>query len=552
MIYFLLILGISAISFLCIVGIFTITWERNNKIKKLRENLSYFPPDKLLDRLQTYKFESKISEKLGDLEQRVLELSTKDHIRIMKMLDNMKILASPIKVFLFFKFRKYYLRAFELISDYEYKYLDVRFELFDLTSDIEIEKAILNKIKDQMTHVIESIVNSPIDRIRTSKKLEGKYNRLRSAVSKLEKLIDEQERHLSKEFIESEEKISSTIKSIASDVDFMNEHIKHLDEDLNVPLTNIVETYTKHKAVLTELKPQVNTYISSINKLKAAINEDIDNLKIKDANANMENLDKAINELHLLINANVDYAEFNYSNDSIPSKLLNFVKSNHGMIISEIKRHRLQNEQTRLLYVDGALGELEDSINKFEMEKLNQLNKHAPHGIHRLLMNTIVSYQNYIKVVIDNVRDISQVNESTNEVNNIIAKMNTSLLQVEYNINSLDGLYREQFEKDKEKLQAKVKILRDSFRENTKIVDNKSYEIINKITKQVEELVERSKGAAFEVSFLKETIMYINRFKGSNNKLDLMIESVSESFNDEKYSEALRKAKEIIEIYGIK
>ncbi len=548
----ILFIVIGTFIFLLILGVIVTTWERSNKVRKLKENLSFFPPDKLKSRLEMYKNEVKLNEEISELETRMDGLEKREYLKITKLLKEMQLLATPIKFFSFIAYRQAYIQIFELISRYEKEYLEVRFILFDLTADIEIEKAILKKLKDQTAQLAETIDYSPIERISSSRKLEGKMTRLRQSLKKLEDMIEEQAKHLSNEFIESEEKISKAIVSIANDVDFMNQHIKHLTQDLKVPFTNIVDTYQKHKAVLTELNPQVTSFTASINQVKKAINEDIDNLKIKDATKNMEILDDLVNKLYLLINSNVDYAKFNFTNDKIPLELLKFVKDNHGLFTSEIRRHRLQNEQTRLLYVEDAYKEFEEAINKYELEKLNQFNKHAPDGIHQLFMNTIRAYDAYIIVVLDNVRDISEVNASTNEVNMIIAKMNTSLLQVEHNIKSIDGLYREQFEKEKEELQNKVKILRDNFKENTRLVDNKSYEIINKITKQVDDLVEKSKGAAFKLFFLKESIMYLNRFKGTNKNLDLMIESVSESFNEEKHTESLRKVKEIIEIYGIK
>ncbi len=548
----LILLIMASTVFLIITGIIVITWERNNKVGQLRANLSYFPPDKLSERLEMYKNEVKLNLEIAELETKMDELSKRDYLIIQRDLDQMKELATPLRILSFGKFRSLYKSVFKAIASYESSYLEVRFQLFDLTSDIEIEKAILNKLKEQTSHVTDLINNSPIKRISESKKLDGKISRLRRSLKDLEIMIDEQVKHLSPEFFEHEKKISSTIKGIADEVDFMNQHIKHLGEDLNVPLTNIVNIYETHKAVLEELKPQVVGYTSTIKNLKEIINSDIDNLKITSATKNMELLDKAVNELYLLINSNVDYAKFNYQYDTVPSKLLKFVKENHGMFTSEIRRHRLQNEQARLLYVESAYSEFEETINKFELEKMNQINKHAPDGIHRLLMGTIDAYKQYIKVVLDNVSDISEVNASTNDVNNKIARMNTLLLQVEYNIKSLEWLYREQFEKEKESIQDKVKVLRENFKDNTRIVDQKAYEIVDKIMKEVEALVEKSKGAAFELFFLKETIMYINRYKGNNTKLDIMIDSVTESFNDEKYSEALRKAKEIIEIYGIK
>ncbi len=547
-----LLIATILIVLLVITFLLTVVWERNNKLKKLKHNLSYFPPEKLANRLGMYLgHNEQMTKEVSKLEEEVLE-AKRDYIQVNNALDKMKTLTKLHYAFSFIQFRKAYLDVFNLMSEYQSKYLDVRFVLFDLTSDIEIEKAVLKKLKDQASHISESIDYSPIERIRESKKLEAKITKLRTALKKLEELVDQQVKQLTAEFIEAEEKISDMIESIANDVDFMNEHIKHLDEQLHYAIQNIVETYKKHEAILVELKPSVVNYTREIKALKVAINSDIDNIKTKDAIEKMSVLNAKVNELHSLIHSNIDYAEFNLTNDWVPYKLLEFAKSNQGMFESEIKRHRLQDEQARLLYVQQAYSDLEASINKYSLDKLDMVNKHAPAGIHHLLMQAINYYKTYIDVVTQNVKDISEVNASTNDVNMMIARMNTLLLQVEYNIGSLEGLHRDAFEKEKETLQTKVKELRDFFKDNTRIVDDKAIEIVNKVRNRVDKLVVKSKGVAFEIYFIKETIMYLNRFKGSNKKLDLMIESVAESYGDEKYTEALRKAKEIIEIYGIK
>ncbi len=532
--------------------VLVVTVERKAKIDKLRRNLRYFPPDKLRDRIEAYEKELSHMEDYTEMTKSTNELTMRDYGFIKRDLVTMDSLATIWNFFSFIKFRKTYLHIFEAIEEYENKYLNIRFDLFDLTSDIEIEKAVFKNLTDKMTHINETISNSPIERIRKSNKLENKVTKIRRELKKLNEMIENEGKHLSSDFVLAEEKISKMISNVANDVDFMHEHIKHLDEDLNYAFQGIVRTYEKHKPMLVELLPQIKNYIKAINTLKPEINDDIDNLQIKQATSKISTLDTYVNELHLLINSNVDYAKYNLENDKIPSKLLEHVKLNHGMFVSEVKRHRLEDEQVRLLLIDQAFEEFEDSIIKFEREKMNQIDRHAPEGIHRLLMDTINKYLNYIEVVSSKVRDISEVNASTNKMNLLIAQMNTSLLQVEYNIISLTGIQKEKFDSKKEKLQAKVQSLRTIFKNNTTTVDDKSFDIVNETKVKVEELVEKSRGIAFETFFLKEIIMYLNRFRGSNKTLDLMIENVSDEYNAEKYKEALRKSKEIIEIYGIK
>ncbi len=527
------------------------TIERKAKVDKLRKNLSYFPPDKLNHRIEAYENELSHMEDYLKIKKGAEPLTLRDHKLIMRSLQEMESLSNIWNFFSFLKYKKLYLGVLNEIEEYEDKYLHIRFILFDLTSDIEIEKAVFKNLTQKMTHINETISNSPISRIENSPKLEAKVTKVRKELKKLHIMIESEGKHLSTDFVVAEEKISKMISALANDVDFMHEYIKHLEEDLNYAFQGIVSTYNKHKSMLVELNPQIKNFIKTINNLKVEINEDIDNLNIKQATTKISVLDTHVNDLHLLINSNVDYAKYNLENDKVPSMLLEHIKLNHGMFVSEVKRHRLEDEQVRLLMIDQAFNDFEDSIIRFEREKLNQIDKHAPEGIHRLLMDTINKYSNYIDVVSSKVKDISEVNASTNKMNLMVAKMNTLLLQVEYNIISLSGIQKEKFDSEKEELQNKVQNIRKIFKDNTTTVDEKSFDIVNEIQKSVEDLVDKSRGVAFEIYFLKEVVMYLNRFRGSNKTLDLMIENVSDEFNAEKYKEALRKSKEIIEIYGI-
>ncbi len=547
------IIALLAIASLFLLFVFVATFERKMKIQRLRSNLSYFPPKKILDRLDSfndYDLEERLT--LEELRSKINETCKLDYIRITKLLDSMEIYATPLHFFSILKFRSLYLELFEKMAEYQSDYLDVRFALFDLTSDIEVEKAVLKKLKEQANHVIETISYSPIDRIRDSKKIEAKVTKLRTAVSNMEYMIEHEGLHLTAQFVEAEEKLGKMIESLATEVDFMKHHIEHLENNLQLALKRIVKTYKKHEAILVEVEPTVKKYTHGIKKLKNEIREDIDNIKVKDARVKMETLNKLVNELHLIVNSNVDYAKFNNSNDFVPSQLLLFIKENHMMFISEIKRHRLNDEQTRLQYVQNAYSILEDKITKYEYKKMDKFVKETPEGINALLMDVVHHYKNYIDVVFQNVKDISEVNASTNDINMEIARMNTALLQVEYNIISLRGHQKDNLEKEKEALQKKVKQLRDHFRDNTSHINENAQKAVQSTKEKVDDLVNKSRGTAFEIYFLKETLLYINRFKGNEDKMDLMIESANDSYNDEKYTEALRKAKEIIDIYGIK
>ncbi len=551
-IFIILLTSSFALLTLCVFLAIAVTYHRNKRIQRLRNNLRHFSVEKLQNRIDIY--ENILSHKndfiqIQDTVEKKLKIEDRKFNKIFK---EVSVYATPMKILSFKTFNDTMRELIKKITIYQEDFLDLRFTLFDLTSDIEIEKAVIKKLKDQLTQITEFISNSPEERISNSKKLTNKINKIRSEMTKLEKTIDEEGIHLSKAFVESEEKIGSMISDLGKDVDFMDHNIKHLKLDLGFAIKVITDAIKENSAKLMELKEEINDFVTKIKDLKNEINEDIDNLKIKDANLKIETLNSLVQDFHLAIFSNIDYAKYNYEHDSYVPYLLGTIANNHGLFVSEIKRHRLENEHERLLYIQTAFESFHNAVSQYEVAKNNNENKLSPAKIHLLLMEVIYKYQNYISVTKKNVQDISQVNESTNKMNMDIARMNTALLQVEYNIIPLSGILHDQLEKEKVELQHMVKGLRDLFKDNTNVIDDKTREHVNEIKNNVDQLVEKTRGAAFEIFFIKETIMYINRFKGSDIKLDMLIKSLVTSFDDEDYTSALRKAKEIIEIYGMK
>ncbi len=550
---FLIIVGFFMLVGISILFTLALTVDKKVKAKTLRTSLSNFGHAKIENALFKYKDEL---EEHGGYNNIVAkyenECNNIAYLKITKAISSFENRSPIYNLKHIFRTRHEFKELVEMVERYEQYHLDLRFHIFDLTSDIEIEKAVFKKLRDQSSHVNETIQNSPIPRIRDSKKLDKKIKELRVMLFNLEKMINDERIHLSQKFIDGEEEIVRKISSIVIDVDFMNHNIKHLDEDLAFATIGIVETYKENKAILSELDELINDYVRKIKALKKSINEKIDDLKTKEAVTEMGVLDKLINELHLIIYSNVDYAKFNYDHDNVVSLLLEYVKNNHVLFVSEIKRHRLEDEQTRLMFLEDYKDSFDDAVTKYEREKISQIDKLPPADVNRLFVGVLDAYIAYINVAKDKVKDISKVNESTNEINMLIAKMNTSLLQVEHNIVTIKGRLRNEFEYKKSELQSDVMNLRNRFINNTEAINEEEREIVNKIKNKVDDLVDETRSKAFEIYFIREAILYINRYKGHDIKMDYLIDSLTEKFNDENYSEALRKAKEIIDIYGIK
>ncbi|NQX83161.1 MAG: hypothetical protein HRS50_00400, partial [Mycoplasmataceae bacterium] len=213
-----------------------IVLERRNRIKRIKTNLGYFSPTKLSRRLEMYSLSIKKNNEIAEIREKFKDLELREFKKIKKIISQMELLTLPVNFFKFILFRNLYKKVIKKIKDYEKDYLDVRFTLFDLTSDIEVEKAILLQLKERFIKEKNAILNSPIEKIRENKKLNNKIKRLFTNFKKLEDMIDEQVKHLSDEFISFVIKVDSDIQNMASNLEFMNFHIKHIEEDLKIPL----------------------------------------------------------------------------------------------------------------------------------------------------------------------------------------------------------------------------------------------------------------------------------------------------------------------------
>lgn len=526
-------------------------YERRSRIKALRKNLGYFSTNKLSTRLVGYSSSVKSNGEIKTITNKINQLIKVEHTKIMEdivALENSVVLSSFYHYILFNRRFKTLLIN---VRKFERKYLEKSFQLTDLTTDIQIEQTVLNKLKERTSTVIDSYSNSPLKEIRENKKISNKITRLQKALSALETMIDEQEKHLSVEFTKTISKIDSDIDKISSDIDFMNHNITHLGE-LEAPTKIIIEAYENNKAVLDTLKGNIFNKAKKIKELRETIPQEIIDLKIKDVNKNMLDLETTISSLNLLVHSNIDFAKFNVKFKNASDSLFEFVNQNHPLFLSEIKRHHTANEEDRLKAIDFAYTDFKNAVTKYERESSSEVEIKVPENVANLILKIIQKYKEYTTTVSENVQDISEVNSTTNKINLEIGMMNTGLLQVEFNISNITGTIKETLEKHKEELQDKLIILRDKFKNNTDEIDDDAFLYSKKLAKQISGLIEETKGITFEIFFLEKTILYLNRWRGKDAKFDKLLKHINDLFLEEKFSESLRNCKEIIEIYGIR
>lgn len=529
-----------------------IVYRRKNKLKNAKKNLAKFSPVDLQRKLESYSQNTKDNDEIADITKRINELHLREFKNIEKEINHLNKYTLPTKLFKFVKFSSGFKELIKNITEYEKEYLTIRFRLFDLTFDIEIENLIISKLKDKASSANQYVINSNNKRVNNSRKLHLKTNKLREELQKLDETKNDQTRHLSQPFIKEMKSVERIAESIQYNARFIENNISYLENEIKKSIKEIVETYKNNEDDLQEIKNDVSQFVKKIKKLREEIDEGIDGLKHKFVNEQSIALNKSIKELKTLIESNLDFSKFLNKNENVHDTLLKFIHKNHSLFVSEIKRHKTDDEFERLMLIENALRSLEDVITKFEREKMNQFTIRLPESMSNILLNIINSYDEYIKVVKKNVSDISNINSKTNEINNEIALMNTGLLQIEQNLNGIHGTLKDLYEKEKNNLQNNVSILRKDFRNNTEKIDESIFKEAREIKKKIDLLVEKTKGSSFEFFFLKEVLMILNKYRGDSDEFDLMVVSLEESYKNEKINASIRKAKEIIEMYGIK
>ncbi len=525
--------------------------ERGRTIKKLRTNLSYFSCHNLSQRLDAFEDEMSNNEEYKGLVKSFGEMK-RDMMIINTHLKELEKLNTPLSLLGSAKFKKLLKNVINEATDYEDEFLRIRFSLLDLTSDIEVEKVVIKELQKKSVEATNMYSNSPITRIRESKLIEQKVKHIRVKLKEIQDMSEKDGLHLSKEFITREEEIKDLILELKRSITLMTNNIKNIDEELEFSMKSSAKVYKKNSAILGELDETVKDMASKYVKYKKQTNIFIDSLEFEKVDLAMKELNKIVYDFSYLINSNIHYAKFNNLYDYVPPMLIEFISKNHPLFTSEIKRHVLNNETERLLFVEKAEERFMDASMDYEKIKSEVANINSPSTIHELFMKVIYEFENYTKVTAENVKDISLVNSSTNDMNVKVANMNLYLLQVEHNISTMKGTTRSDFEKRKENVQIKVQKLREHFQTNTKAITKEDFKSVEKLEDSIKSLMSETRGVSFSIYFLQETILYINRFKGENDKIDPLIDSMQESFHNERYVESLRKAKEIIDIYGIK
>lgn len=528
------------------------TFERSNKLKRIKRNLSNYSPKQLEIRIDKYEQVIELAELDNNLRERIQETTKIMYSKIEKDLKIMESYVAPIKSFNFFTFKRELNKLISKIEEYETSYLECRFRLFDHTSDIEIEKAIVYSLKKRLGKVRDNTINNPLIVIRENKRLNSKLSKISNEVKKIENFVETKEKHLNEDFINLVKKIDKEIIQMASSLDFMNSNLNHIDIDLKGPMQEIVRVYNDNKLILGSLKPEITELTKEINSFKKIVRDNIPELKVKIVNENIAKLNDSFFKLNLLIRSNIDYSKFNDKYNNEYTKLLYFVNENNGLYVSEIKRYKLDDERERLIEISKAREEFKKIVDKFERLKLMKVKSYTPTAISNIILEIIYKYQGYVNAVERNINDINIVNDATNKINIEIGSMNSLLLQVEYNISSLTGMFREKYENEKDHLQDYVEKLWERFKTNTDEIEEATFEKLKNFKQRILNLVSETNGKSFELFFTKETILFLNKYRGVNIKIDDILDKINDFFLEEKYSESLRLSKEMIEIYGIK
>lgn len=528
------------------------TSERKKILKKIRNNLGYFSPKKLSLKMSSYVNSVAKTKRILELSDKISALELNDYKKIEKIIKKMDSLTNPSSIFKINGFNSLLKKILPIISKYEEDYLDARFSLYELTSDIEVEKTMINKLEDKVLLLRSKIEDSNLTKIKDSPLIYKKFHETLNQLKLLSENTQLKSGRISQKFQDGVNFVDMKIKEMLYEISFVSQSTQYLNKDIKETLLIIKRKYNDNIKNLHSISNYVIKNLKNIEILKKEILRLCDELEIDDAKKILTKLDILVLKTYNLVNLNIECFNFNKKYAKKPYELLEYIDENYGLFVSEIKRHKLMNEQTRLLAVDKIFNEFKNIFNSYDLNYISK-EKIIPSNLHKSLISVIFKYEEYVQIVNDNIEDVSKINKTTNKISSDIAMMNTHLLQIEYNINSFQGVsLREKMENEKNILQGQVSEIRKFIIKNAKINDLRIQDKILKLIMEINDLMNRSKGISFEANFIENTIMFLNRYRGDNIGFNNMLDSIKESYKNDDYSESLRKSKELIEIYGIK
>ncbi|BDU67449.1 MAG: hypothetical protein TYPL_1020 [Candidatus Tyloplasma litorale] len=551
--FVLLLIFILLIIFNFLIYKLTIFYERNNRINKIQKNLNFFPPHKLKLKINSLPKKIKNNSEIKIIIERINELENIDYKKIKLKLNLMKKISSKTSPKSFALFNLSYNKIIKMIIEYEKNYLEIRFSSIEATSEIQIYKSIVVLLKEKLDYFYNKISSSEEKIIKDSEILKNDLFKIKINIKSLEKIIFNSDGKIfNDEFDSLKEILFKNIKKFIINFKFLEIYLAYVKDKLIIEEEKIINFLKDNEKELSNIKDQIEKTLLDIKEYKIKLKNELINLNIDNSKIILKKMNEFLNKIKIKTYLNYEYTNFLKKEYKDVNLFKKYVEENNSLFLEEIKKQRFANQEEIFNEMDILKEEFNKKYIKFNKMISIEKNEFDWIKLQIFLLETIISFKKYKDFLKEKLKDISQINSINNMVNKKILNMNIFLLKIEFNISKLDGILKEELEKKYKLLEGNFYLIREKFKNNKRFLNKNEISLINELYFNIEELLSISISNSFEIFFIEECIIFLNRYKGNNFKLDEKLDLIYLKFKNEKYSESLKKIKEVINFYGIK
>ncbi len=545
---FLLFMGI----YFVIIGLF-INDAKNKftKIEKITKEMKISILDQKLISIEIEKINLN-SNRLKELKEEIFYLKKQNELKIIKKIFLIK---KQFKKWYYFnpyifnnKLNKYRIVVFE---QYLF-YLNIAFSLNEYLLDQEINSNIINTIKNQFGECTKLFNNSKFPKVKTSKFLNSEIGMINQKIKNL--IVEMQISSLSNDAKEMIKKIVVEINTFKNNLAFFESSFTFWQLTLSREINNLKYSILENKDALKNNKKYIFEEIKNLNSLKEKIINDEFQFEIILVNEAIEQSKSKIIEWKLEINLNLDSYNLllNYikkTNEIIDKfwidkenlfKYRNYLDSSSKIInLSKMKKLSilLENTQNDFLSLINNFKMLNSSITAYELfEKFSDL---------------IIFFKNNIQEMLKNQKAINVIIKSTDVVNELVAEINTTLLNSEYDLNTLPVKIKTNYAMQLDEYQSKLEQLMNYFQKSVRFVDNDKVMLVKEILANAIKLQQEIKRAAFIRFYNENLIVELNKFNNNTSIYLSFINLIEEAYHIGDQTEVLRLSKKLVENLNI-
>ncbi len=431
-------------------------------------------------------------------------------------------------------------------------YLNINFSLNEYLLEEEINFRILNVIKNQFGEYTKQFINSKVPKIKSSKFLIIEIEAINQEIRDL--TAEMKVYSLSPSSKDMIRKIIKNIANFKNNLDFFESSLNFWIFIFYKEINNIKHSISENQEALKNNKAYI---IKEINILKVLKEKSISNepkFEINLVKSAIRQSKLKIIELKKEIDLNIDCYNL----------LINFAKKTDDIInnfwvdkddILKFKNYSdSSNKKIDLSKTKNLSILLENAQNDFTILMTNfraNNSKITAYEMFEQFSKLIVIFNDNIKEMLKNQKAVNAIIESTDVVNELVAEINTTLLNSEYDLKTLPVKIKANYAMQLDEFQNKLEKLMSDFQESVRFVDNDKVILVKEILTNAIDLQQKIKRAAFIRFYNENLIIELNKFNNNTSMYLSFIKLIEEAYYKGEQTEVLRLSKKLVENLNI-